>query len=934
MRPLPLRAVRLLAAALVAIFPVAASAQVKVPEPPKTYDVRIRYRIQADRNERVLQFEALQKSFAATGFQETPDEDNDLAAFDPTAELMVGTVPSKTARDLLADRRVQTLLFMPAGYQLPADPEQLVRVALELAPNRDQLALYKQSEVALHRLGFRKDIGYDARRFTLLRGSIPVSQVPKLLKDLRGQPSGWVLPDERPELTAVLRDGTPTPELIKPFADGVPIRVVEILGAYEPPPAVVALPPIPADQPQQEKWTADLRRRLAEEGANERPTRLELVLANEPTDLDYNWRDTLMRAGATIEGRVGPVVTVTVAQGAKAADLAAIPDVVSVRLPRLSSVAPPPDADLPAPKKVIGFKPEAAFRTVANVEDLPAASPDEDPLKITKLDRLHAAGFRGNGKRVVVIDTDFAGWREAFPEPAAGRPGPRVKLIDLTAERNRPVRPEPMPGTFGHGTHCALAVRLAAPGADLTLVRVPADAPYELMNVARAIRGDAFRPEGLISRRAELAADIETVRIRTRDANDEYRRAFDNFDDTLAAEKRRIAAQEARRALIGEEKATLERLDRIEDLELGLAGLKGAHVIVCLLNWNTGFALDAASPMSRFLDDWLSRSKVAYQRHLTRPNSPPPPLWFQPAGDTRGQTWTGLFRDADGNGAMEFSAADEKVKSGRWSRELNFLAARSDGKDTLDLRAGAKVRLSVQWREPHDPDLSEFDYRSPVVPLKLQLVRQRDPAGEKAASDEIDVVAESEGLPERLHAEPNFGVYEHSLEVTLPADGRYALRLEGRVPNRVRPTSAPTLESQEIRWELRPRVFVESADGKSQFQLADYASAGGGVAVPADANAVFAIGAGGREKTARPFSAAGAGPVRELASKPNFLAPDSIPKFGDETSARGTALSASFAAGFAASVLSGGVTPSSFPQSLGIAPGGMIEVPESWLRRK
>ena len=159
-------------------------------------------------------------------------------------------------------------------------------------------------------------------------------------------------------------------------------------------------------------------------------------------------------------------------------------------------------------------------------------------------------------------------------------------------------------------------------------------------------------------------------------------------------------------------------------------------------------------------------------------------------------------------------------------------------------------------------------------------------------------------------------------------------RFGTRPSSRVRPTSAPTLESQEIRWELRPRVFVESADGKSQFQLADYASAGGGVAVPADANAVFAVGAGGRERTARPFSAAGAGPVRELASKPNFLAPDAMPKFGDESSARGTALSASFAAGFATSVLSGGVTPSSFPQSLGIAPGGMIEVPESWLRRK
>jgi hypothetical protein len=144
----------------------------------------------------------------------------------------------------------------------------------------------------------------------------------------------------------------------------------------------------------------------------------------------------------------------------------------------------------------------------------------------------------------------------------------------------------------------------------------------------------------------------------------------------------------------------------------------------------------------------------------------------------------------------------------------------------------------------------------------LQLVKQRDPSGEKFGSDEIDVIAESEGLPSRLHIEPNFAVYEHSLELTLPADGRYAVRLEGVIPPALRPVTVPTLQDQQIRWELRPRLFVESADGQGKFMLADYASKDGGVAVPGDARSVFAVGALGADGKRSPESSAGAGPRR------------------------------------------------------------------------
>jgi hypothetical protein len=907
MRPLVLASVSWLTLAL------AAHAQVKVPKPPDTYDATVRYRIQADRNERVLQYEEMTRFLGRLGFKETESEDSDLGPFDPTAEIIAGTVPSKTARDLLGDRRVQTVLLAPAGYKAADDPQARVRVLIELGRSRDQLALWNQAEIALARLGFKADLGFDARRFTILRGTVPAGSVPKLLRDLRQQPTGWFAPEPAPDLFARLPDGTVTPALVKPFADVLPVRVVEVYGPAEAAPAVVALPPIPADQPHLNKWTADLRRRLAEEGAATKPLRLEVVLANTPPDADLEWRKPLAAAGAVIEGRVGSVVTVTVPQGSKAADLAALPDVSSVRLPRVvSGAAPPAEPKKAEPKEV--KESQVSYQAEPT---LPAPAPDADALKATGLDRLHAAGRTGQGVHVVILDTDFAGWEQRLAAPGKGKTAGGVAFIDLTAERNRDVRPDPMPGTLGHGTQAALAVRQAAPAADLFLVRVPPDAPYQIINVARTVRGEEFRTEGLITRRQEIEAEANDIGLRRRTARIEYQRAFEDFSDDERARQRRVAAQQALRKLDTDEAALLARQLRIEDVERGLARVAGAQVVLSELQWNTGFALDAASPVSRFLDDWLTPRHGAYTRHLTRPNPSAPPLWFQPAGDTRGQTWTGVFRD--------------ELKPGRWSRELNFLSAEANGKEGLDFAAGTKVRVSVQWREPHDLTMPESDYRIPVAPLRLQLVKQRDPSGEKYGSDEIDLIAASEGLPARLQIEPAYGIYEHSLEVTLPADGRYAVRIEGVVPNNIRPYGTPTLYGQEVTWQLRPRLFVESIDGKARLGLADFASAAGGVAVPADARSVLAVGAAGPDGKIRPFTASGVGPETELHRKPDLLAPDTVAGVGDGP-ARGSDLAAAFAAGWAASLQSAGLKSGSF-HLLRIPAGGMIGVPADWFRK-
>jgi hypothetical protein len=896
------------------------SAQIKVPKPPDVYDVVIRYRIQAERNERVLQFEAMTKYFASLGFKETENDENETAPFDPTAQIMEGTIPSKTAHELFKDRRVQTIVLSPAGMKPPADPAALMRASVEISPSRDQLALWNQTDFALAKAGFVKDVGFDSRKFTVHRGMVPANVVPKLLRDLRQQPSGWFLPDLPRELFATLPDGTPTPFLVKPFADVLPVRVVEIFGPAEPPPAVVTLPPIPADQPNLNKWTADLRRKMAEEGVATKPLRLEVVLAVTPPEYDRDWRGPFIPTGALIEGRVGNVVTVLVPQGSKAADIAGLAEVASMRLPRVASgLTRPPEPTPAEPKK------EEKEKQVHYLAE-PVPVKDIDALKITGLDRLHAAGKLGQGMRVVIIDTDFAGWEKHFPPPGKDAKTGAVTLLDLTAERNRDVQPEPMPGELGHGTQCALAVRVAAPAADLYLVRVPADAPYQIINVARAVRGDEFRTEGLITRRLEIEADSNDLELRRRAARLEYERAFEDFSDDETPRQRRVAAQQALRKLDEEGRVLLTRQVRVELLERNIGHLTGCQIVLCQLQWNTGFALDAASAISRFLDDWLTRPKSPQTtRHLTQPNPGERPLWFQPAGDTQGQSWTGLFNDVDKNGVMEFGSPDSELKIGRWSRELNFLSATVDGKQVLDLSAGAKIRVSVQWREPHDPTMTELDYRVPVAPMRLQLVKQRDPSGEKYGSDEIDVVAASEGLPSRLHIEPQFGVYEHTLEITLPADGRYAVRLEGRVPTSLRPFNVPTLVGQEVDWELRPRVFVESSDGRGRFGLADYSSRDGGVSVPADARSVFAIGAAGPDGKPLLQSAFGAGPQTELQVKPDLLAP--------VTGEHGSDLAAAFAAGWAASVRSAGLQPGSFPKLLRIPAGGLIGMPADWFRK-
>lgn len=905
------------------ISPLCTRADVKQPEPPGKYNVEFRYRIKADRNERIRQFDIMMKYIGSLGFVETENDDSELAPFDPSAERMIGTMPSKDARAMVLQPNIHTVLFTPSTWKAPADEKERVKVLLELSSGYvvERQRLYSdQIKQVLGKFGFQEAIAYDHRGYSVLRGTMPWMYVRTLLKDLRTQPAGWFLPLTHED------------DLPEPFKLTLPIRLIEVQPEIDAPAVVTGqqpLPLVPPDQLYINKITADLRRHATEN--KEAPLRVEILLVYSPNEGDDGWKQQIRNvSGAAIEGRIGNVVTAMLPAGERVVRVAALSGVASVRLPRIASIQVPP-APKDEPKKEEP-KEKALSRNIIQTQ---AVLPF-DVLQGSKLDQLHARGKRGAGTRIAIIDTDFTGW-----EKFVGKELPKTThYVDLTAERNYEIEPEPIPPNagIGHGTHCALAVRFAAPDADIVLIRVAPDAPYQIVSAYRYMQGDFFQPQSFTARREEIDLDTATIRTERLNANAQYRKAFDNFDDDEESRQARRAAKVVVAAVEAKEKLLTARMNRLLRLELDLLAVRGANVILNTLGWNQGQPLDGTSALSRYLDSTMAVSRPPVVRNGIK--QPRPPVWFQPASDTRGQSYIGVLRDVDGNGLMEFGTPGELLRPDRWTPEMNFLSFRPEGgSDTPSLPDKARIRITIQWREPHDSRVSEQEYREPVVSLGLMLLRQRDPDAKKLPADEMELMARSEGLPERLHIDPNFGIYEQSIELTLPAEGRYTLMVPGSKPLGIRPGGALGVNEQEVHWDLRPRIFIQVLDdvtrAKGRIVFGDYQSFLGGVAVPADGRNVIAVGAMHSTRRPQPYSSIGAGMAADLFVKPDVMTYDELPKLGDGTgSAKGSALSAAFATGMGASLLSAGVPSASFLEKLRIQPGHIFEVPDTWLRRQ
>jgi hypothetical protein len=863
-----------------AVLAGTAAADVAAPPPPATYRAVIRYSIRAGRNERVAQFLGMLQYFESLGFQKDPGPDNEPE--DARLTRMTGTISSANAARLLREPHVRAILLLPPGFEVPADAAAPVKVRIDLdlvlTPERQAL-LAAQVQDRLGELGFRPMVGFDNRGHTRLMGTIPAGHLDELLEDLRLQGSGWLAPR------------IPRADLPGPLSSYWPVRLIEVVPEPTGVPAVRQAPAaesISAQDPLA-RLTPELRALTANEEQAAKPTRMQVILAMCPSPDDRGWQRELRGAapGLVVEGRLGPVVTV-LATPSQMPAVAGLPFVSTVRLPQAA-----------LQERVAGETPKD----------------DRQVLRESGLDGLHKLRDRGRGVRVAIVGSDFRGLAQFLGKQLPAD----TRYVDVTAERSPDVQPDPFPGepaAVGHGTRCALAAALAAPEASFTLVRIDPAAPYQLLAVARYIDGAPVRSEGLDERSDQFIADSENLRIRHDELLRERRELLDNFKQDEATVKRREAHFQKEAAQEREEVALLARQARYVKLVRDLQGLKGIRIVANTLVWNEGYPMDGSGALSRYLDD-----------------CPRTAFWFQAAGDTRGQTWGGRFLDVQNDGVMEFTSPETSLPPGRWTRELNFFAWQPvEGQRLSNLPAKATVRVSIQWREPHDPEFlrrGEDLYRVPLANLRLVVLRQRDPKGEKLPADDLEVIARSAGLPQRLVNEPGSAIYEQTLEFTVETPGPYALRVEGRIPPSIRPVGVPSLPILERTWELWPRIFVNVLDEASRAAgravFADYTSDLGGIGMPAEAQAVLTTGAADPQGQARPYSARGTGQGMQLLRKPNLLAHDGL-SLGGAGPAFGTGPAASFAAGSAAAALSAGMSPAQYWQLVQSEPGKTLRL--------
>lgn len=917
-------------ATILLLFACAAPAMAQPPAPPlpAKYKVALRYHIPAPRDQHVLQYDALIRHLQRLEFEFEPplEKHADTDREDRSKNYLHGIIKSANALKLLDASVVQSILLLPYApdeFKLPDEPNDPVSVRLELAGNLTadrQRELANQVRVLLREQGFKEPVGYDhrgynRRPYTRIVGTIPKSKLDILNRDLRNHPAGWLGPILPPD------------ELPTPLRHVNPIRVVEVLPDRA---AIKELAdPAPRDADYLEKISADLWEQVKGKDVLPFPIRVQVGFVGAIAPDDVGWRQTLQEVtpGFFVEGQLGQFVTGMIRLD-HVKRLAAMPNISVIRLPRVPSV------DVDPSIKLKGDNAKA--------------------LEQTNLKELHARGYQGKGVRIGIIDGDFRGWEALVKKKLLPA---NTRLVDLTFDRDPDVYPEPEvgdPKLIGHGTLCAQAAAMAAPAAELVLIRADVKDPYQLHEIVRYTQAGKMAPS-IEQRHGELAARTAQLKVRRGELLDERRLILNDFTDETDLKdslgflgpffswlysdrewsRLRMAHQEE---LEAEQRLREARFRRhLKDVE----SLDGIPILVNALSWNSGYPLGAISPLSRALDD------------------PKGPLWFQAVGNTRGQTWHGLFRNVIGDPAMQFTADDVPLPKGRWSNEVNFLAWQLyQGDAKPELPAKAKVRLTLQWREPHDPDYflrsdERDEYRKPLAQLRLQLLRQRDPDTKALAADLFELVAHTSALAERIEHLPAGSVYEHVLEVPLEKAGRYAIRLEkqvstqwllgrhagrktpvfqlleGLTPTGIRPLGVPNLPAFERDWELRPRIFVEVIDDAHRVQgravFSDFATDAGSIGLPADARNVISVGAANFKNRPQLYSAFGSPAGMEIARRPWLYAYDELDLAGG--GAFGTSVANAFAAGTVAAMLSGKQTREDVLQMLREQDGQVLRVP-------
>jgi hypothetical protein len=909
-------------------FPAVAFGQPPEPTLPDKYSVKLRYYIPAPRDQHVAQYDAMIRHLQRLKFEfvppleELPEENRE----DPGKNYITGVISSANARDILiamSVQSVQLIPFAPVEFKLPKDGDEPVLVRLELGgklnPDR-QRELANQTRVLLRELGFKEPAGYDhrgytGRPYTRIVGTIPASKFDLLNRDLRNQPAGWLGP-------IIPRD-----ELPLPIRDINPVQVIEVLPDTK---AIKELPEVAPRFPEYlEKISPDLWELVKGKNLPPELIRVQVSFAGNVDKDDRVWKMLLREVtpGFFIEGQLGQFVTGMIRLDQVKA-LAETPMVSVIRLPRTPAV-----------------NVDQAFK---------AKGDNSKALKLTGLSELHQRGYRGKGVRIGIIDRDFRAWEDLVKKKKLPA---KTRLVDLTTESDPEIYPAPLVGAAdlpGHGALCAQAAALAAPEAEIVLIRVNVGAPFHLDDVLRYVQGAGYS-NTIEQRHGELIARAALLQVRRAELLEERRIILNDFtDDTDQREYLEFLGplfawlysdrEWHRQRMEYHDKREAEhhlREARFRAHLNSVSSLKGIPILVNALAFDTGYPLGAVSPLSRALDD------------------PKGPLWFQAVGNTRGQSWLGPYRHTPGDPALKFSADTDKLPKGRWTNEVNFLSWRThQGETKADIPEKTKLRITMQWREPHDPDYylrpGEPDlYSVPLANMRIQLLRQRDPEAKKLPADLFDLVARTTGWPQRLEHLPGGSIYEQVLEVPLAEAGRYAIRiekqvsaqwlfvphpvrrspkfqlLEGLTPTGIRPLGAPSLPALEKNWELRPRIFVEVLDDANRLRgravFADFATESGNIGAPADARNVISVGAANFKHQPQPWSAFGAPAQMELARRPWLYSYDELELAGG--GAYGSTIANAFAAGAAAAMLTGNLPREQLRQMLRAQEGHVLRVP-------
>jgi|GEM_PF-4493350 len=842
----------------IAVGPVVAAApRVK----PAQYKVRLRYYIEADRTRHALEFRRMLAALQAAGFV----KDKGLEQEELYDEPISGVLPAAGVKQLLKAPYLQTALLVPEGTELP-DGNTPVFVSMELT-NRPgvtrQQELRNATLAMLKRLGWIPSHGHDHRDHSRLLGWLPANQLESVLLAKTGReptsrrnlqidmalPSsanpfdvnGWVLvnvtvtykptelhdellasletlgfePAQNGEsqegLTGIFRGRLPTRTLARARAlDGVlkvdvepgtaieritPVLAIEVLPEPEgsQPPAVAEEA---AGEPGFSKLSPDLRKYLAEVGENvAKPIRVEVVLRGTPGEFDENWRESVdnLRGALGIEGRLGPLVTGLV-RPTDIKLLAERDEVSSIRLPQMARplVLPPFDPSKPA-ELPVDFAPLG--RQANGTGDLAALPRRRSP------------------QRAAVLDSDFRGYAQFVGK---GLPK-KTQLLDFTPERSPQLQADPVvgdPDGIGNGTRLALALMATAPADELVLIRINPESPYMLEQVVRGVEGRGWRSEATALREDELRRehgrlDEERAQLRGR-----RRLVLNNFGEDEDARAARDAYFQAQRDFDAREQDFKARQARFVKLVTQAESLKDLNTVLIGLRWEDGHpVLPGTGLGNRYLG--LHRGDASAPL--------PKASWIQAIPRSEAATWHGIFRDLDNDAAMDFHS---RADAGSRQKDLTFLAwkphawhgAKAPEKVVWqELPAGAVIQATLQWQEVHSPhwkqDRGQDHYRQPLAPLRLVILKQRDPHGKTALpGDAYEVVARSPAWVDRVENDRRTATYEISARFQVPeGGGRYAVRIEGAAPESTLPPGTAALPNAQ-RAELKPLLKLDVID--------------------------------------------------------------------------------------------------------------------------